>query len=565
MSTMQYTPAQLATTAEHLMAAKMYSLASCVMLFYDIAITFGDEVEKIWKQRFTGATVLWFLNRYLSPLGYIVVIVSFQDPGWSKATCQRYVLYPEVLKVFTATAVGIIFILRLYSIYAKRTAILYGFGGLLAAELAVKIWAFTDGTMLELPPGFVGCILTGRSSPGDRIFYTWVAELVFDSVIFFATIYRTITLYRRTVIGEAQSLITVIMRDGVMYFTAIFASNLVTVLIFIFATPDLKVINASFSTLITSLMVSRLMLNLRTEVLRRRPVMRSFSSSGRLNRSGTIITTHHLYTMTTATTTTARDVVSGRKTLESSIIGNLGAPVLTFEHEGHDHGRDLDGVDEEPRDIFEDENPEGVDDIERGYPLMDLKATENVSPTDEQEIPTRPDKGPVPRSPLLPRLLGIRSPRSPGFGGQQDTDHTRSLPARLVVQVTEEEVVRVDEPPPLPPPPRPFGFSYRPRSPLSWRARPSSPSPPHARHSRPARPFSPSPSESEMPPSRPTSPSPELELDLEPDPPAPLNSQAALPPPAPRPPSRTGWSAYAARRSWTPPSSWRLGVNVNRD
>lgn len=31
------------------------------MLFYDIAITFGDEVEKIWKQRFTGATILWFM------------------------------------------------------------------------------------------------------------------------------------------------------------------------------------------------------------------------------------------------------------------------------------------------------------------------------------------------------------------------------------------------------------------------------------------------------------------------------------------------------------------------
>ena len=31
------------------------------MLFYDIAITFGDEVERIWKQRFTGATVLWFM------------------------------------------------------------------------------------------------------------------------------------------------------------------------------------------------------------------------------------------------------------------------------------------------------------------------------------------------------------------------------------------------------------------------------------------------------------------------------------------------------------------------
>ena len=31
------------------------------MLIYDIVITFGDEVEKIWKQPFTGATVLWFI------------------------------------------------------------------------------------------------------------------------------------------------------------------------------------------------------------------------------------------------------------------------------------------------------------------------------------------------------------------------------------------------------------------------------------------------------------------------------------------------------------------------
>lgn len=60
------------------MAAKLYSLAACgestaglsstdcsqynlVMLFYDMVLTFGDEVEKIWKQRFTGATFLWLL------------------------------------------------------------------------------------------------------------------------------------------------------------------------------------------------------------------------------------------------------------------------------------------------------------------------------------------------------------------------------------------------------------------------------------------------------------------------------------------------------------------------
>ncbi|KAG6814646.1 hypothetical protein H0H93_001478, partial [Arthromyces matolae] len=52
---------ELARTAHHLMVAKMFSLASCVMLFYDIAITFGDEIERIWLRRYTPMTVLWTL------------------------------------------------------------------------------------------------------------------------------------------------------------------------------------------------------------------------------------------------------------------------------------------------------------------------------------------------------------------------------------------------------------------------------------------------------------------------------------------------------------------------
>ncbi|THG97319.1 hypothetical protein EW026_g4656 [Hermanssonia centrifuga] len=121
------------------MAAKMFSLASCVMLFYDILITFGDEVEKIWRQRFTGATVLWFLNRYIPPLGYIVVIVSFQDPSWGPSACNRFVLYPEALKIVTSFTIGVIFILRLYAIYSRSRVILIGFALLLFAEIALKI------------------------------------------------------------------------------------------------------------------------------------------------------------------------------------------------------------------------------------------------------------------------------------------------------------------------------------------------------------------------------------------------------------------------------------------
>ncbi|KAH9852435.1 hypothetical protein C2E23DRAFT_730893 [Lenzites betulinus] len=372
-------PADPSSLASHRWAAKMFSLASCVMLFFDIAITFGDEVEKIWKQRFTGATVLWFLNRYLSPLGYIVIIVSFHDPSWSKDTCQRYVLFPEVLKVFTATAIGLIFILRLYSIYSKNTIVLYGFTLLLIAELAVKIWSFTDGTMLHLPP---------------------------DTAVFFATLYRTIELYRLTVIGQAQSLITIIMRDGIMYFAAIFVSNLVTVLIYV---PDLKVINASFSTLITSLMVSRLMLNLRSEVLRRGPVM---GSGARYVPHSSVEGSREL----------AVGAETSAMTFESTIIGNLGAPIMTFEQPAHEDEYDLYADADEK---YDDEKHDA-----------DHTAKRASGSADEEQAPSLPEYRRNEES-GRPDFADDASPRR----SDEFVSRTRSPPNQFVVEIMEEVIV----------------------------------------------------------------------------------------------------------------------------
>ncbi|KAI0811180.1 hypothetical protein BC629DRAFT_1732226 [Irpex lacteus] len=259
--------ATYAATAYYLTAAKIYSLASCVMLFYDMFLTFGDEVEKIWLQPFTGATALWFVNRYVTPLGYIIITVSFHDPNWGPEACERYVRFPEILKIFTATAVGIVFILRLYAIWGRNRNILICFSVLLALEIAVKIWSFTGGIRLQLPPGLVGCILTGNPS-SNRVMFTWVAELAFDTLVFFTMLYKTIVLFNRMPRStRAASILQVLLRDGVVYFAVIFVSNLVTLLIYVLAIPDLKVINASFSTLITTLMVSRLMLNLRLRLV----------------------------------------------------------------------------------------------------------------------------------------------------------------------------------------------------------------------------------------------------------------------------------------------------------
>ncbi|RXW20774.1 hypothetical protein EST38_g5085 [Candolleomyces aberdarensis] len=154
---------------------------------------------------------------------------------------------------------------------------------LLAAQIAIKIWAFTDGVRLNLPDELVGCILVGRHHlsvhvlcfPGNptnlflentrRIAFTWIAELIFDTAIFALTLWRTVRMYRVQLNhNRPMSLFVLIIRDGIVYFGVIFAANLGNTLVFLLAPDDLKAINASFSTLITTLLVSHLILNLKS-------------------------------------------------------------------------------------------------------------------------------------------------------------------------------------------------------------------------------------------------------------------------------------------------------------
>ncbi|EJD39494.1 hypothetical protein AURDEDRAFT_71147, partial [Auricularia subglabra TFB-10046 SS5] len=90
----------------------------------------------------------------------------------------------------------------------------------------------------------------------------WAAPLLTDTCIFTLTLIRTWTYHRAHVkIPIAQR----IFRDGVLYFLVIFCGNLLNVILYWSAPPDLTALGASFTHVMTSLMVARLHLNLRSE------------------------------------------------------------------------------------------------------------------------------------------------------------------------------------------------------------------------------------------------------------------------------------------------------------
>ncbi|KAF4616037.1 hypothetical protein D9613_011373 [Agrocybe pediades] len=250
MSTASPAPESLAQAVMHLQAGKYFQIAAYVMLIYDHLLTFSVEVERIWKPKFSGASILFLINRYATPLQFIVIIDAFQDPIWTKDGASTIAL----IAVCEA-----IMILRVYALYGRSNWILGFLGFLWALQIVLSSVGIKTGFAVPLPPGLVGCIFSGSSPLFPAI---WVTPLITDTCIFALTMWRTRAYLVRRSTGTPT--LQLFMRDGFLYFFAILAANLLNMLLFFIAPADLRAIAASFSQLLTSTMVSRLVLNLRS-------------------------------------------------------------------------------------------------------------------------------------------------------------------------------------------------------------------------------------------------------------------------------------------------------------
>ncbi|KAF8579519.1 hypothetical protein K439DRAFT_1416171 [Ramaria rubella] len=145
-------------------------------------------------------------------------------------------------------------ILRVYALYLANRYVLVFLLSILSGQIIVSGWAVHFGIRQNLT---VLCYLSAA---------LWAAPLVTDSCIFVLTLWRTLKYKRK--LGRISTT-QIILRDGTMYFFIVFSANLMNTLIYFLATEDLKAVGASFSQIITSIMISRLQLNLRRRNMER--------------------------------------------------------------------------------------------------------------------------------------------------------------------------------------------------------------------------------------------------------------------------------------------------------
>ncbi|OJA21005.1 hypothetical protein AZE42_02341 [Rhizopogon vesiculosus] len=68
--------------------AILVAVASFTVLCWDHTITFADEVDLIWCKHKGLLGYLFLLNRYITPLGFVVNIFALTLPTWFR---ERFV------------------------------------------------------------------------------------------------------------------------------------------------------------------------------------------------------------------------------------------------------------------------------------------------------------------------------------------------------------------------------------------------------------------------------------------------------------------------------------------
>ncbi|KAJ7131508.1 hypothetical protein C8R43DRAFT_1110720 [Mycena crocata] len=258
-----------------------FNLISFTLLFYDYFLTLEWEVSRYWRTSFTWPNILFFANRYGTLLGNIPVVIQY---FWSTAgtpekitmcglqssekiiQCSHLESYHQYFIIATQVMVAAMLTLRTYALFERDKRALALMIVVILGAIAAGLWCVLTGkavdrnTNLQL---YFGCNYPISPSQGITLAASWGGVALFDCIIFLLTLYKVFSRRRPT----GTDLLTVLLRDGAVYFGVLFISNLSNMLTFVLGTPFTRGIATTFTNIISSIMITRLMLNLRDPAL----------------------------------------------------------------------------------------------------------------------------------------------------------------------------------------------------------------------------------------------------------------------------------------------------------
>jgi len=239
----------------------LVGFAGFTVLIYDHLITFGDEVQYVWR-KFRGPLVyLFMINRYLIPLGFMINLYAYLS-DWDPETCASFVRYEGSMTVIGINVVGLMMFLRVKALYDNNRMIVWPVAILLALEFGVNAWLLSYGTPVHHIGPRHPCTMVFEARMTKIAAASAWLPLLYDTVVLGLTTYKA--LQTRSPPGHFRSpILQTVLAGGMIYYSVIFSITLILAIMIAVAPPSIQNITAQLELLLTVSMMSRITLDLR--------------------------------------------------------------------------------------------------------------------------------------------------------------------------------------------------------------------------------------------------------------------------------------------------------------
>ncbi|TFY72255.1 hypothetical protein EVG20_g767 [Dentipellis fragilis] len=296
---------------------KLYYVATCALWLYDYLLTMGDEVAYAWAGKKTYIFYLYLAVNHSSTSQNAEVHLSKESiphtmcivgdalfdipeayflPAWTidvyvftlvrnvwsltaRQSCTRFCAALSFEAALTSSIAEIFLTLRVYAITGKRKLVLVASATLIFCQWGVLMYQASQSQKGTSDVAALLPLQDGHRSPLPALpdidafrmltppyfVVAWIdAFLViclgFDAIVFLVICITTVIAIRRSNYGH---MLRIVQRDGIVYFFVLFSSNLIWLLLALYAPPGRKYIQTQPALIISSIMINRITLNLK--------------------------------------------------------------------------------------------------------------------------------------------------------------------------------------------------------------------------------------------------------------------------------------------------------------
>ncbi|RPD57834.1 hypothetical protein L226DRAFT_540198 [Lentinus tigrinus ALCF2SS1-7] len=301
-----------ASDYERLLVENYCIVASTALLWFDFALTFTTEVRRIWRRRFTGATVVYLFTRYAALIERVFFVLEVLLWNSTDETCGRIDRVDDVLTIINYFAFASFTILRVYGVWGRDWKPLVIVVPLTLVRPALYIVESSNYVPIQFGPPWGCANVYGYSNEMLAKFSTVAksANIAADAILIALTWWKTFGINKAsTRLGVRTPLATLLLRDGTAYFLILLAIQIITIVSSqIGSSLTVWLVWPYFDQIFTVIFLSRFMLDLR-----------GLYFSEHVNAEGNA----------TDTTTRSGHVLSDIRFTTSNVVGNLGATLST--------------------------------------------------------------------------------------------------------------------------------------------------------------------------------------------------------------------------------------------